>query len=71
MSDMLDKLQKAMAIVNGEQDNLCKALMVLSASKAITILPRSDALIQKPVIVVPQQMYDRMIKLSVPKEDAK
>lgn len=64
MTEMLEKLREAKALVDGEQDNLCKALMMLSAAGSITVVPRDDGLLQKPVIMVSKQMYNRMLKLS-------
>lgn len=64
MSEMLKRLSAVMEIVDGEHDNLCIALMALSARGGITIVPRDDNLITNPVIIVPKRLYDRMLKLS-------
>lgn len=61
MSDMLDRLIEAKAVFDGEHDNLLEAIAMLAATGRISIIPRDDRLTSKPVIVLPQGMYDRML----------
>jgi len=62
MSDMLEQIKEAQAIFEGERDNLLQAIAALCATGQMTVMPRSDKLINKPVILLPQRMYDRLIE---------
>ena len=64
MTDMLEKLKAAKATMDGADDNLCQALMMLAESRHITIIPQPEHLTPKPVIMVPERLYNRMIALS-------
>lgn len=64
MTEMLDRIFEAKAVVEGERDNLLKALLALSAAGQITIIPQPSSLAISPVIVLPQNMYDRLEALT-------
>lgn len=69
MTKMLDQLFEAKAVMDGDRDNLLKAMGALAPTGHITIIPRDDQLTSKPVIVLPQRMYDRLRTIS--KESSK
>lgn len=62
-NDIIEQIRRAQEIVEGSQDNLCRALMAIASYGSITIIPRDENLVNRPVIIVPKQMYDRMLKL--------
>lgn len=64
MVDMLERIKEAKALVDGERDNLLKAIMAIAAHGGISIIPRDDNLTTKPVIILPQRMYDRLVEIS-------
>lgn len=68
VTDMLDRLIVAKAVVDGEQDNLLEAMAMLAASGHISIIPQSERLTTRPVIMLPQRMYDRMLEI-IPSHD--
>lgn len=61
--DLLERIAEAQSIVEGEYDNLLEAIVALAAAGQMTVMPRGDRLINKPVILLPQRMYDRAIAL--------
>ncbi|MAM24009.1 MAG: hypothetical protein CML55_01315 [Rhodobacteraceae bacterium] len=63
MNDMLERIREAQALINGERDNLLKAIAAIAAHGGASIIPRDDRLTTKPVIVLPQRMYDRLLEL--------
>lgn len=63
MSGMLDNLMEVKALVDGERDNLLLAMAALASHGQISIIPRDERLTTKPVIVLPQRMYDRMLEI--------
>jgi len=62
MTDMLEKIKEAQALVDGERDNLLEAIAALCVAGQMTVMPRTDNLISKPVILLPQRMYDRLLE---------
>lgn len=62
--EMLARIESAVATLNGADDNLCHALLMLAGSRCITVIPQPDTVTPKPVIMVPQRLYDRMLRLS-------
>lgn len=64
MSDMMDKLMEAKAVVDGERDNLLQAIAMLSAAGQISIVPQNNNLTSRPVIMLPQRMYDRLVEIT-------
>lgn len=62
MNDMLERLKEAQDIVDGERDNLLEAIAALVVAGQMTVMPRNDKLIHKPVILLPQRMYDRLLE---------
>lgn len=60
MNDMLERIKEAQALVDGDRDNLLRAIAAIAAHGGISIIPRDDGLTTKPVIVLPERMYDRM-----------
>lgn len=63
MSDMLERLMAAKATMEGDDDNLCRVLIMLAANRHITLVPQDERLTPKPVILVPQRLYNRINKL--------
>lgn len=63
MTEMLDKLLAAKATMDGAQDNLCQALIMLAAHGHITIVPADERITPKPVIMVPERLYRRIKEL--------
>ncbi|WP_434733720.1 hypothetical protein NL154_05470 [Rhizobium sp. YTUHZ044] len=63
MTDMIEKMRAAMATLEGADDNLCKALIMLASLKHITIIPQDELVTPKPVIIVPKRLYSRINKL--------
>ena len=62
MSDMFERIKEVQALVDGERDNLLEAIAMLCAAGQMTVMPRPDNLISRPVILLPQRMYDRIIE---------
>ena len=63
MNDMLERIKEAQAIVDGDRDNLLRAIAAIAAHGGISIIPRDEMLTTKPVIVLPQRMYDRLAQI--------
>lgn len=63
MSDMLERIKEAQALVDGDRDNLLRAIAAIAAHGGISIIPRDELLTTKPVIVLPQCMYDRLAQI--------
>lgn len=63
MNDMLDRIKEAKALVDGDRDNLLRAIAAIAAHGGISIIPRDEMLTTKPVIVLPQRMYDRLAQI--------
>lgn len=63
MPDMLERLKEAKALVDGERDNLLQAIAAIAAHGGISIIPHPDQLTTKPVIILPQRMYDRLAEI--------
>jgi hypothetical protein len=59
---MLERITEAQAVADGERDNLLEAIAALCVAGQMTVMPRSDNLIHKPVILLPQKMYDRLLE---------
>lgn len=60
MNDMLQRIKEAQALVDGDRDNLLRAIAAIAAHGGISIIPRDERLTVKPVIVLPERMYDRL-----------
>jgi hypothetical protein len=60
MNDMLQRIKEAQALVDGDRDNLLRAIAAIAAHGGISIIPRDERLTGKPVIVLPERMYDRL-----------
>lgn len=65
MTEMLDRLAALKATMDGADDNLCQALIMLAAHGHITIVPQDERVTPRPVIIVPERLY-RRIKQLVP-----
>mgnify|MGYP006921606364 CR=1 FL=1 len=63
MTDILAQIKELQAHINSENDNLLKAIAALAATRQMAVIPRPDSLVDKPTIILPQHMYDRMLKL--------
>lgn len=63
MTDMLERLKEAQALAEGDRDNLLKAIAAIAAHGRISIIPRSEILTTKPVIILPERMYDRLLEI--------
>jgi len=72
MTEMIEKLLAAKATMDGAQDNLCQALIMLAAHGHITIVPSDERITPQPVIMVPERIYRRIQQLvpTAPKETA-
>jgi len=62
MNDMLDRVKEAQAIADGERDNLLDAIAALVVAGQMTVMPRNDNMIHKPVILLSKRMYDRLLE---------
>lgn len=69
MTDMLEKMRAAKATLDGADDNLCQALIMLATHGHVTIIPQDERVTPKPVIIVPERLYRRIQQL-VPTRDA-
>lgn len=69
MTPMLEKLKEAKAIMDGDRDNLLKAIVMLAELGQMNILPGSDNFMLKPVIILPQPLYDRLIEIAKVEDD--
>lgn len=63
MTEMFDKLIEAKAVADGDRDNLLEAIGMLAAHGQITIIPQRNDLTPRPVIMLPQRLYDRMLEI--------
>lgn len=61
--EMIERIKAAQSLISGEQDNLLRAIAAIAAHGGISIIPRDEALTTKPVIVLPQRMYDRLLRI--------
>jgi len=64
MTDMIARIETAVATLKDVEDNLCHVLLMLAGSRCITVIPQPDTVTPKPVIMVPQRLYGRMLRLS-------
>ena len=71
MTDTLDRMIAAMNTLDGLDDNLCEALLLLAGNRSIIVIPQDDRLLPKPTIMVPQRIYNRMIEMTADREAAK
>lgn len=63
MADILEQMKEAQAVADGDRDNLLRAIAAIAAHGGISIIPRDEYLTTKPVIVLPQRMYDRLSEI--------
>lgn len=61
--ETLAQINKAAGEIRKDEDQLLEALGMLAGMRQIQIMPQHDALTLKPVILLPQRMYDRMLEL--------
>lgn len=66
MTDMLERMEAAIRTLDGVDDNLCQALLLLAANRSIVVIPQDDRLLPKPTIMVPQRIYNRMLEMTRP-----
>ena len=64
MTDMQDLFRQVEDVRKDAQDSLCRMLMAVAASGKVAIIPSPQYLTTSPMIVVPKEMYDRMLELS-------
>lgn len=60
--ETLQKMLAAADQLNSANDNLLTAIAMIAATGQITVIP-NDIGWSKPVIHLPQQMYDRLLKM--------
>lgn len=60
--ETLQKMMAAADQLNSANDNLLIAIAMIAATGQITVIP-NDIGWSKPVIHLPQQMYDRLLKI--------
>ena len=63
MNDMIERIREAQALMDGERDSLLRAIAAIAAHGGISIIPRDENLTTRPVIVLPQRMYDRLAQI--------
>ena len=68
----LEKMLAAADIIKTADDNLLKAIASIAASGHINIVPMPTVLLTepKPVIMLPERMYNRMLELFGPKDES-
>jgi hypothetical protein len=68
--DMLEKMYAAADLMIERDDNLLKAIAALAASGHMQIVPMPtfSYLKQRPTIMIPERMYNRMLELFPAKE---
>lgn len=60
--ETLQKMMAAADQLNSANDNLLMAIAMIAATGNITVIP-NDIGWSKPVIHLPKQMYDRLLKI--------
>lgn len=61
--EMLARIESAVATLNGADDNLCHALLMLAGSRCITVIPQPDTVTPKPVIMILCGAFERDRKI--------
>lgn len=66
----IEKMTAATAQIQAAEDNLLMAIATIAAARQITVMPSPTLFGQqdKPVILLPKRMFDRM-KAIIPQED--
>jgi hypothetical protein len=67
--DMIEKMLAAVDLMKTADDNLLKSIASIAASGHINVIPMPTILSTepRPVIMLPERMYDRMFELFGPK----
>lgn len=60
---MFAKVKAVDDMIKAHNDDLLLALAALSASRSIQIIPMTRPICNEPVIMLPQNMYDRLWEL--------
>jgi hypothetical protein len=59
--DMIAKMKTAADRIRAEDDNLLRAIAAIAATGNLQIVPTKSVFSERPVICLPERMYDRLL----------